>query len=96
MTTIHRAADFAETAELAPRVPGLIGRCWHALQERRKRARLRAALYALPDGNLRDIGISWSDIEYLALNGTDERVDPRRASMPRTSRKCARRLSPRA
>ena len=78
MTTTNRAAEFVETAELAPRVPALFRRCWHALQKRRKRARLRAALYALPDRNLRDIGISWSDIEYLALNGTDERVDPRR------------------
>ena len=75
MTAI-RAADFVETAELAPRVPAL-RRCWHALQERRKRARLRAALYALPDRNLRDIGIARGEIEYLASNGTDKRVDPR-------------------
>jgi hypothetical protein len=32
----------------------------------------------MPDRDLRDIGVSWSEIEYLALNGTDERVDPRR------------------
>ena len=60
-----------------PRVPVVLSRCWSALQERRKRARLRGALYALPDCDLRDIGISSSEIEYLALNGTDERVDPR-------------------
>jgi uncharacterized protein YjiS (DUF1127 family) len=51
--------------------------CWSALHERRKRARLRAALYGLPDRHLRDIGIARSEIEYLALNGTDERIDPR-------------------
>jgi uncharacterized protein YjiS (DUF1127 family) len=28
-------------------------------------------LYALPDRDLRDIGISRAEIEYLALNGTD-------------------------
>lgn len=78
MTTIHRVAEFVATAELAPHVPAFIRRCWHALQERRKRARLRAALYALPERNLRDIGISFSEIEYFALNGTDERVDVRR------------------
>jgi uncharacterized protein YjiS (DUF1127 family) len=78
MTTIHREMQFVETAELAPRVPAFLIRCWHALQERRKRAKLRAALYALPDRDLRDVGISLSEIEYLALNGTDERVDPRR------------------
>ena len=77
MTASHRAADFVETAELAPRFPALFRRCSHALQERRKRARLRAALYALPERNLRDIGISFSEIEYLALSGTDERVDMR-------------------
>jgi uncharacterized protein YjiS (DUF1127 family) len=77
MTAIHRAAEFVETAEVAPRVPAFFKRCWTALQERRRRARLRASLYALPDRALRDIGIAWSDIEYLALNGTDERVDPR-------------------
>ena len=77
MTAIHRAADFVETAELAPRVPAVFRRCWHALQERRKGARLRAALCSLPDRNLRDIGIARDEIEYLS-NDTDERVDMRR------------------
>jgi uncharacterized protein YjiS (DUF1127 family) len=78
MTTIHRPAEFAQTAELMPRVSAFFKRCWSAHQERRKRARLRAALYALSDRDLRDIGIARSEIEYLALNGTDERVDSRR------------------
>jgi uncharacterized protein YjiS (DUF1127 family) len=77
MTTIHRTAEFAQTAELTSRVSAFFKRCWSALQERRKRVRLRAALSALPDRDLRDIGISWSEIEHLAVNGTDERVDPR-------------------
>jgi uncharacterized protein YjiS (DUF1127 family) len=78
MTTIHRTAEFAQTAELAPQVSAFLKRWWSALQERRKRARLRAALHALPDRYLRDIGIARGEIEYLALNGTDERIDPRR------------------
>jgi uncharacterized protein YjiS (DUF1127 family) len=78
MTTIHRTAEFAQVARLMPRVSAFFKRCWNALQERRKCARLRAALYALPDHYLRDIGIARGDIEYLALNGTDERIDPRR------------------
>jgi uncharacterized protein YjiS (DUF1127 family) len=78
MTAIHRTAEFAKTRKPTPDVSAFLMRCWSALQERRKRARLRAALYALPDRHLRDIGIAWSEIEYLALNGTDERVDPRR------------------
>jgi uncharacterized protein YjiS (DUF1127 family) len=78
MSMSHRTAEYVETAELAPHVPAFIRRCWHALQQRRKRTRLRAALYALPERNLRDIGISFSEIEYLALYGADEREDPRR------------------
>jgi uncharacterized protein YjiS (DUF1127 family) len=77
MTTIHRTTEFAQIAELMPRVSAFFKRCWSALQERRKCARLRAALYALPDRHLRDIGIARGEIEYLALNGSDERVDPR-------------------
>jgi uncharacterized protein YjiS (DUF1127 family) len=78
MTTTHRTAEFAQAAELRAQVSAFIKRCWSAFQERRKRARLRAALCALPDRHLRDIGIERGEIEYLALNGTDERVDPRR------------------
>jgi uncharacterized protein YjiS (DUF1127 family) len=78
MITILRAAKFIDPAELAPLVSAVLRRCWSALQERRKRARLRGALHALSERDLRDIGISLSEIEYLALNGADERVDPRR------------------
>ena len=77
MTTSHKTAEFARTAELTSHVSAFIKWCWSTLQERRKRARLRAALYAMPDPYLRDIGVSRSEIEYLALKGTDERVDPR-------------------
>jgi uncharacterized protein YjiS (DUF1127 family) len=77
---------------LAPPCSAFFKQCLRALQERRKRARLRTALHALPDRDLRDIGISRSEIEYLALNGTDEHVDPRLhpSSSPRaiTAAKC--------
>jgi uncharacterized protein YjiS (DUF1127 family) len=78
MAMIDKAVQISEVAEVTPHVSAYFKRCWTALQERRKRARLRAALYALSDRHLRDIGVAWSEIEYLALNGTDERVDPRR------------------
>ena len=78
MTTIHRTAEFAQTAELAPQVSAFLKRWWSALQERRKCARLRTALHGLPDHYLRDIGIARGEIEYLALKGTDDRTDPRR------------------
>ena len=55
-------------------VPGFIRRCWSVLQERRKRAKVRAALYALNGRDLHDIGIAHSDIEYVASNPD---IDPR-------------------
>jgi uncharacterized protein YjiS (DUF1127 family) len=75
---IDRAADLGKTAERARQLSTLLRRCWSALQERRKRARLRDTLYGLGSRDLKDIGIAWSEIEYLALNGTEVRVDPRR------------------
>lgn len=49
-------------------VPGFIRRCWNALQERRTREKVRAALYALKGRDLHDIGIAHGDIEYVASN----------------------------
>jgi uncharacterized protein YjiS (DUF1127 family) len=56
------------------RVPGFIRRCWDALQERRKREKVRAALNALNGRDLRDIGIAHGEIEYVASNPD---IDPR-------------------
>ena len=58
-------------------VPGFIRGCWNALQERRKRAKVRAALYALNGRDLQDIGIAYGEIEYVASNRS---VDPRGAA----------------
>jgi uncharacterized protein YjiS (DUF1127 family) len=55
-------------------VLGFIRGCWNALQERRKRAKVRAALYGLNDRDLHDIGISHGDIEYVASHPD---IDPR-------------------
>lgn len=55
-------------------VSGFIRACWNALQERRKRERVRAALYGLNARDLHDIGIAHSDIEYVATNPD---IDPR-------------------
>ena len=55
-------------------IPGFIRRCWNALQERRKCAKVRAALYGLNDRDLHDIGIAHGNIEYVASNPD---VDPR-------------------
>ena len=55
-------------------VPGFIRRCWSALQDRRRSAKVRAALYALNGRDLHDIGIAHGDIEYVASNPD---TDPR-------------------
>jgi uncharacterized protein YjiS (DUF1127 family) len=55
-------------------VPGFIRGCWNALQERRKRAKVRAALYGLSGRDLQDIGIAHGEIEYVASNPD---IDPR-------------------
>ena len=55
-------------------VRALIMGCWNALQERRRRTKVRAALYALNGRDLHDIGIAHGDIEYVAANPD---IDPR-------------------
>ena len=55
-------------------VPGFIMGCWNALQDRRRRAKVRAALYALNGRDLHDIGIAHGDIEYVASH---PETDPR-------------------
>ena len=55
-------------------VPGFIRGCWNALQKRREREKVRAALYALNGRDLHDIGIAHGDIEYVASH---PEIDPR-------------------
>ena len=57
-------------------VPGFIRGYWNALQERRRREKVRAALYGLNGRDLQDIGIAHGEIEYVASNPD---VDPRGA-----------------
>jgi uncharacterized protein YjiS (DUF1127 family) len=54
-----------------------IRRYWNAFQERRERQKVRAALYGLNACDLRDIGITPGEIDYVALNRS---VDPRGAA----------------
>ena len=56
------------------KVVGFIEGYWNALQERRKREKVRAALYGLNGRDLHDIGIAHSDIEYVASH---PEIDPR-------------------
>ena len=56
------------------KITGFIQACRNALQERRKRQKVRAALYRLNDRDLHDIGISHEDIEYVAAH---REIEPR-------------------
>ena len=55
-------------------VPSFIMGCWNALRDRRRRAKVRAALYGLNGRDLKDIGIGHGEIEYVASNPD---IDPR-------------------
>ena len=59
---------------LTRQVRGFIRGCWNALQERRKREKVRAALYGLNGRDLHDIGMAHGDIEYVASH---PEIDPR-------------------
>ncbi len=57
----------------------LIGWCWRALQERRRRNTVRDSLYELSERELTDIGITRAEIEHIAALRMLEslRDDPR-------------------
>ena len=74
MNTAHRAAWLEHTFTSTRHVSSLFWRYWGAFQERRERRRLRAALHDLNDRELRDIGITRSEIDYVASNRS---FDPR-------------------
>ena len=65
-----------QTAVSKRQVAGFIRRRWDALQERRKREKVRAALYGLNGRDLKDIGIAHGEIEYVASHPN---IDPRGA-----------------
>jgi uncharacterized protein YjiS (DUF1127 family) len=46
-------------------VPGLLKRYWRAFQERRQRKGLGVALHDLSDRELRDIGLTRDEIDYI-------------------------------
>jgi uncharacterized protein YjiS (DUF1127 family) len=67
--------ELGQTIALASYVFRLFKAYWAALHERRERARLRTVLYDLSDEELRDIGITRGEIDYVASNRS---IDPRR------------------
>ena len=76
MYTVQGAAELRQTTASTRRVFNFFGSCWGALQEWRKRERLRADLCGLNDRELIDIGIARGEVDYVASNRS---IDPRGA-----------------
>jgi uncharacterized protein YjiS (DUF1127 family) len=58
---------------------GFFRGCWAALQERRKREKLIAELTYLNDFELKDIGITRGEIDYVSSSGS---IHPRGVRSP--------------
>lgn len=74
MSAIFGVTGLGPAAGSIRHVSSYIRGYWDAFQERRKRERVRAALYDLKDYELQDIGIGRGEIEYVASN---RGIDPR-------------------
>lgn len=62
-------------------VLSLLKRCWRAFLESRQRARLRASLHDLSERELKDIGLTPGDIDYMVAHRTIEKLRDGRASL---------------
>ena len=74
MSTTYGEAGLGQTAASTPHASSFFKKYWGAFQERRKRQRLTANLCDLSDRELMDIGITRSEIDYVASHrGGDPR-----------------------
>ena len=74
MSTTYGATALGQTAASTRRVSSFFKTYWGAFQERRKRRRLLANLSDLSDWELKDVGITRGEIDYVASNrGSDPR-----------------------
>lgn len=74
MSTTYSETELGRAAP-TPRVPTFFKKYCGAFLERRKRRRLLANLNDLSDWELRDIGITRGEIDYVASNpGSDPRA----------------------
>ncbi|WP_128929162.1 DUF1127 domain-containing protein [Bradyrhizobium guangxiense] len=74
MSTIYQRTELVQTAVWQRCNVSRFKNFWIALQEWRKWERLRRDLCKLSDRELMDIGITWSEIDYVASNRNS---DPR-------------------
>ncbi len=73
MSTINEITKLQNPATANRQVYSPLEAYWKAFQERRKRRRLQTELCRLTDGELMDIGITRSEIDYVASNRS---IDP--------------------
>ncbi|KRR02843.1 hypothetical protein CQ12_07185 [Bradyrhizobium jicamae] len=74
MSTTYGATGLGQTTASTRRIFSFFNRYWGALLERRERQRVRTALCDLSDWELKDIGTTRGEIDYVASNrGTDPR-----------------------
>lgn len=74
MSMIYQTTGLVQTADSQRRNVSAFRNCWNAFQEWRKWERLRRDLYSLSDQELKDIGITYGEIDYVASN---QNTDPR-------------------
>jgi uncharacterized protein YjiS (DUF1127 family) len=74
MTTTYGTTGLGQTIASTRRVSGFFKSYLGAFQERRKRQRLQAILCDLSERELMDIGMTRSEIDYVASN---RGIDPR-------------------
>ena len=79
MDMTFSTTGLARTTRSTRRVVKLFRRYWGALQEWRKRERLRADLCGLDDRELQDIGITRGEVDYVVSNPS---IDPRGVRSP--------------
>jgi uncharacterized protein YjiS (DUF1127 family) len=68
MSTTYSTTGLAQTTTSPRRVSSAFKNFWGAFQEWRKWERLRADLCNLSDRELMDVGITRSEIDYVASN----------------------------
>ncbi|WP_036050610.1 DUF1127 domain-containing protein [Bradyrhizobium sp. Tv2a-2] len=68
MDTIHNLVELTQTMASARLGLTFLKPSWAALLEWRERCRLRARLYDLSDRELRDIGTTRGEIDYIVAN----------------------------
>jgi len=75
MSTTYVATGLARASALKERASSLLKGYSAAFQARRARQRLRATLDELSDRELKDIGVTRGEIDYLARTALS--IDPR-------------------